>query len=93
MDDAQAKFETARDLFGNLVSGLHDLTWENVPESARNIIGKGLCSTALQIILVLLFFCPGLLASPALGMMGFGSSGPIAGYTVLVTGFKKLLNR
>lgn len=79
MDDARARFEAARVMFGSLVSGLRDLKWDDIPQPAKQFISANSCITAVQVILVLLWFCPGLVASPALALMGFSSAGPIAG--------------
>ena len=79
MDSPKAAFEAAKALFGSGVGGLQNLRWEDVSKPARRYIEENPRLTAAQVILVLLTTCPGLVVLPALGWLGFGAIGPVAG--------------
>ena len=79
MDNSKSPFETAKQRFGGVVGGLKNLKWESIPEPARKYIEAHPKLTALQVVLVLLTLCPGLVVAPVLGFLGFSSIGPVAG--------------
>lgn len=85
MSAAQAAFEFAQGLYGRVVGGLAELRWEHVPEPVRRYIEEHPTLTAVQLVMLLVLTCPGLVIAPALGWVGLGGGGPIAGKLILGT--------
>lgn len=79
MPNAQAAFDAAKAFYSKFVRGLQDLRWEDVPEPVRRYIREHPGLTLLQVVMLLILTCPGLVATPMLGIMGFGAIGPTAG--------------
>lgn len=79
MVDAKVAFEAAKALYGTAVKGLQELKWEHVSEPVRNYIREHPGLSGLQLVLLLVLTCPGLVLTPVLGAVGFSSIGPVAG--------------
>jgi ElaB/YqjD/DUF883 family membrane-anchored ribosome-binding protein len=79
-DQFRKAFEDAKHKFSNLVQGFRNVEWEKLPEAAKEHIKKNPRMTgAVQIALLLVTLCPGLVMGPALLLLGFGRLGPVAG--------------
>ncbi|KAK0939584.1 hypothetical protein LTR29_008833 [Friedmanniomyces endolithicus] len=80
MDEAARKaFEFAQQAFGHLVSGLRDIKWDELPVHIKEHIKKNPKMSAFQIAMIVMAVVPGLVVAPVLGLLGFGSLGPVAG--------------
>lgn len=79
MSAAQVAFESTQALYGRAVQGLRDLRWQDVPQPVRAFIEEHPALSAVQLLMLLVLTCPGLVATPLLGMVGFSSVGPVAG--------------
>ena len=79
MSTAKAAFEGAQDLFGKAVNGLKELKWEDVPAPVRMYIQEHPTLSAVQLAMLLVLTCPGLVVTPLLGWIGFSTIGPVAG--------------
>lgn len=79
MESGKEAFEAAKANLGNTVTGLKNLMWDKLPESARNYLSAHPNLTAFQVISMLVILCPGLVVMPVLGLLGFSSIGPVAG--------------
>lgn len=78
-DHTRAIFESAKDMFGHLVIGLKDLPWEQLPLAVLDFLEANPGTSAFQLVCLLAIAIPGLIATPALFSLGFGSGGPMAG--------------
>lgn len=79
MSGSRAAFEAAKALYENAVRGLRELKWEDVPAPVRKYIQEHPGLSALNLVLLLVITCPGLVVTPMLGWIGFSSIGPVAG--------------
>ena len=76
---AKAAFDAAKELFGKAIGRFENVTWDNLPEPVKAYITAHPKATAVQIILAVVMFVPGLVLTPALGALGFTAIGPAAG--------------
>lgn len=74
VESAKEVVENHPQFSGNLA----DISWDEIPETAKNWV-CGNPQAFVVLILVLIAIIPGLLVSPALGVLGFGSLGPVGG--------------
>ena len=79
MADAKPAFEGAKNLYSKAVKGLKELKWEDVPGPVRKYIEEHPKLSGIQLVLLLVLTCPGLVVTPLLGWIGFSSIGPVAG--------------
>ncbi|KAK5133114.1 hypothetical protein LTR08_008138 [Meristemomyces frigidus] len=73
-----ATFEAAKAASTHLISGLKHVTWNPLPEPVQANISAPPKATALQTILGVVAFVPGLAMSPVFGALGFTGIGPAA---------------
>ncbi|KAK5128997.1 hypothetical protein LTR85_000330 [Meristemomyces frigidus] len=84
---AEAAFETARmeaqKVPGHLATWVKNVEWADLPNQVKDRIKDHIKEhpkmTACRIVLIIAAFAPGLIVSPALGLLGFSSVGPVAG--------------
>ncbi len=77
MEEAAKKaFGFAPQAFGHLVSGLREIKWD---EHIKGHIKKNPKMSAFQIVMIVMAVVQGLVIAPVLGLLGFGSLGPVAG--------------
>lgn len=79
MVDPSPAFEAAKAVYGTAINGLKELKWENVSEPVRNYIQERPALSALQLAMLLVVTCPGLVLTPMLSAVGLSSIGPVAG--------------
>ncbi|KAK3067667.1 hypothetical protein LTR53_015326 [Teratosphaeriaceae sp. CCFEE 6253] len=79
----KAAFEYVQNATGHIITALQQIKWEDLSETAKAHITDGITNnpktTIFQIIMLVLAVVPGVLLTPALTLLGFGSLGPIAG--------------
>lgn len=78
-DHTRTIFESAKVMFSHSVVGLRDLQWEQLPQAVLDFLQANPGISAFQLVCLLAIAVPGLIATPALLSLGFGSSGPMAG--------------
>ena len=78
-EGARAIFENVKVCFGNQITGLKALKWEDVPAPVKKYIEDHPRLALVQVALLLVAVVPGLVMAPVCAYLGFGSIGPIAG--------------
>ncbi|KAF2158777.1 hypothetical protein M409DRAFT_61365 [Zasmidium cellare ATCC 36951] len=79
-DQGRATFEAAKAMFGHMAIGLNDLEWRQLPSAVTEHLKMNPGTTTLQLSCLLVIVIPGVMATPALLGLGFGSGGPMAGW-------------
>lgn len=80
-------FEACKETFGRFVTGLEDLEFEQLGPMIIDYLRAHPYMTTLQVAMLLVLAVPGLVATPALLSMGFGSLGPTAGKQAAIQTF------
>lgn len=83
-DQARATFEAAKAMFGHMAIGLEDLEWKQLPSAVTEYLKMNPGTTTLQLSCLLAIVIPGVIATPTLFGLGFGSGGPMAGMSLLL---------
>ncbi|KAF2163107.1 hypothetical protein M409DRAFT_26553 [Zasmidium cellare ATCC 36951] len=79
-EQASGAFDEMKNAVGNLVEGLQDFQWDQIPAAIIDYIKENPKTTTLQLVCLLVAVSPSLVATPTLFALGFGIEGPITGW-------------
>ncbi|KAK7545633.1 hypothetical protein IWX49DRAFT_640369 [Phyllosticta citricarpa] len=71
--------EQAQKLFDKTTEYVFSIKWEDLPENIKTYVQENPREAGFRVVGGVVFFAPGLITGPLLGMLGFTAAGPAAG--------------